>query len=139
MRYKRRYKLEPDDATFAQIAALAQIQCTQKEAAAVLNVSHSTFENFLAQNEDAKAAWLDGKQTGRASLRRLLWKQAQTDEGQARFLAKDKRWLQMEDNSPTVNLTVNNVSIEERKQRVLELQSRVLMIGKGKDLVPDNT
>ena len=130
MKYKRRHKLEPDDATFAQIAALAQIQCTQKEAAAVLGVAHSTFEYFLAQNEDAKAAWFDGKQTGRASLRRLLWKQAQTDEAQARFLAKDKRWLQMEDTStPAINLTVNNISLEARKERVLELQRRVLSIG----------
>ena len=138
MKYKRRYKLEPDDATFAQIAALAQIQCTQREAAAVLGVAHTTFENFLANNADAKAAWQDGKQTGRASLRRLLWKQAQTDEGQARFLAKDKRWLQMEDSTPVVNLTVNNVTIEERKKRVIELQNRVLTI--GTDLVPsDNT
>ena len=128
MKYKRKHKLELDDSTLAQIAALAQIQCTQKEAAAVLGVGHTTFEEFLATYEEAKAAWKDGKQAGRASLRRLLWKQAQTDEAQARFLAKDRRWLQMEDTTPTVNLTVNNLSIEDRKQRILELQSRVLTV-----------
>ena len=40
----------------------------------------------------------------RASLRRLLWRQAQNDPAQARFLAKDTRWLKMDDGkiSPAV-------------------------------------
>lgn len=134
IRYKRKTKLEPTDETFSQITALAQIQCTQKEAAAVMGVAHSTFEYFLAEYPEAREAWRDGKQTGRASLRRLLWKQAQTDPSQARFLAKDRRWLQMEDKSLEVNVTVSPLSMEERQSKVLELQAKV--ISDGRSLVP---
>ena len=126
-RYKRKTLLELDEQTLSQIAALAQLQCTQPEAAAVMGCSRATFENFMRAHPEAREAWEDGRKQGRASLRRLLWKQAQTDEAQARFLAKDKRWLNMEDKSVEMNVNVTQtLTVDERKNRVLELQARVI-------------
>ena len=137
-RYKRRKYLENTDDTLNQISALSQLQCTQKEAAAVLGVSARTFEYFLAECEEARDAWRDGKQVGRVSLRRLLWKQAQTDEAQARFLAKDERWLNMEDKSTVAQTTsvVTALTVDDRLKRVLELQDRVLKLPPMIDVTP---
>ena len=78
-----------------QITALAKIQCTQKEAAKVLLVSHRLLVKFLAEHAEAREAWKRGRAIGDVSLRRLLWKQAQHDAPQARFLAK--HWLKMDE------------------------------------------
>ena len=84
-----------------QLAALAEIQCTQREAARVLGVSPRLLGQFLAEHPDAREAWQRGKSLGRVSLRRLLWRQAQVDPAQARFLAKS--WLDDGDDQEDTN------------------------------------
>lgn len=122
----RKPKLILDEKTLNQITALAQIMCTQKEAAAVLGVAPSTFEHFLTLNPEARDAWYDGKGQGRASLRRILWKQAQEDPSQARFLAKDRRWLAVEDKSVDVNVTITKqIAPEEIDKRINELAQKL--------------
>jgi hypothetical protein len=66
---------------------------TVREAAACLGVSAPTFLAFLKRCPDAKHVWEDNKLIAKAKLRLILWKQAQNDPAQARFLAKDSRWL----------------------------------------------
>lgn len=59
-------KLVDDEKTINIIRGLAQIQCTQKEAAAVLSVSDTTFETFLGTHASAREAWDYGGLNGRA-------------------------------------------------------------------------
>lgn len=69
--------LRNDVDTINMIEELANIQCTQAEAAAVLRVSNATFSNFLNKYPEAKEAWVNGRQRGKTDLRRLQYKQSQ--------------------------------------------------------------
>ncbi len=69
--------LEVTQKTLKQVHSLATIQCTKKEAAAVMGVAENTFNGFLKDNPLADAAWRDGLEAGPASLRRMQWKSAQ--------------------------------------------------------------
>jgi hypothetical protein len=137
---RRTPELASDDKTLTKIFACSRIRCTQKEAAAVLGVAYQTFVNFLARYPEARATWEDGKQYGRASLRRLLGRQAQNDPAQARFLAKDTRWLKMDDGKdrlPDTQITLNNnvlnLTDDDRRRRIEELQRKVLTNAKPRD------
>jgi hypothetical protein len=127
---KRRYtprakKLVLAESLLQQITALSQIQCTQKEAAKVIGVSHRLLVQFLAEQPEARVAWDRGRAIGRFSLRRLLWKQAQVDPAQARFLGK--HWLKMDGNPPqrAADNDPPALSHEERIARIRELQAKV--------------
>ena len=76
---------------------------------------------FLAEHAEARQAWDRGRSLGHVSLRRLLWRQAQHNPAQARFLGK--HWLGMDgktgqaktDDVPPV------LSDEENTARIHEL------------------
>ena len=91
-RYKqpRQPKLQPTEQTFGTLRSLASRMCTQKEAAAILQVHVDTLQRFFRAYPEAREAWGEGKEIGRAQLRFLLWDQAKQDPAQARFLAKPK-------------------------------------------------
>lgn len=70
--------LDPNSADFrAQIRALAQIHCTQAEAAAVLLVSREEFNRFLSAHSEIRAIWDAGMNFGRASLKRWQFQAAE--------------------------------------------------------------
>jgi len=94
-RYKqpRQPKLQPTEQTFGTLRSLASRMCTQKEAATILQEHVDTLQKFFRANPEAREAWGEGKEIGRAQLRMLLWKQAVDNPAQARFLAKQKAWL----------------------------------------------
>jgi len=71
-------KLVESEELLKQIESLARIQCTKKEAAAVLRVHQDTLADFLQAHEKARIAWEDGIETGKASLRRLQYKSAES-------------------------------------------------------------
>lgn len=128
---KRRYKARAKKLVLSgellrQLTVLAQLQCTQKEAAEVLAVSPRLLAQFLAEHPEAREAWNRGRGIGHVSLRRLLWKQAQVDPTQARFLGK--HWLDMggKPRQRTDDEDKPVVSDEERIARILELQAKVL-------------
>lgn len=73
----RPQKLRPDEQTLKTLSGLGNIQCTTKEAAAVLGVSEPTFIAFLKRYQKAREVFDAGKETGRASLRRQQWKAAE--------------------------------------------------------------
>ena len=129
-RYKqpRRRKLEPTEQTFGTLRSLASRMCTQKEAAAILQVHVDTLQKFFRAYPEAREAWCRGKDLGRAHLRMLLWDQAKQDPAQARFLAKQKTWLGYQDNpAPAeVDVTVQNRTKADRFARIRELQAKVL-------------
>lgn len=73
----RPLKLLPDDETLKKLESLGRIQCTTKEAAAVLDVSEPTFIDFLKRNEKAADVFEKGKENGKASLRRMQLRAAE--------------------------------------------------------------
>ena len=131
-RYKqpRRRKLEPTEQTFGTLRSLASRMCTQKEAAAILQVHVDTLQKFFRAYPEAREAWGEGKELGRAQLRMLLWQQAVDNPAQARFLAKQKTWLGYEDKPTSVktDVTLQDRSEAERRARILELQEKVLIV-----------
>lgn len=81
-------KLKFSDEIVKQIEGLARIQCTLKEAGAVLGVCENTLRYFLSAHEKANAAWEHGKETGKASLRRSQFKMAEHNPTMAIWLGK---------------------------------------------------
>ncbi len=69
--------LQPNEDTLRELAGLARIQCTTKEAAAVLQVAEQTFLDFLERNKEARNTWNNGREHGKASLRRMQIKAAE--------------------------------------------------------------
>lgn len=59
-----------------QVEQLAAIQCTDGEIAAVLNCSRDTILRRKAENSDFAAAIEKGRESGKASLRRMQWRAA---------------------------------------------------------------
>ena len=66
-----------DEATLDKIKLLGASQHSRPEAAALLGISKSCFNEFLASNKKALEHWEDGLENGRASLRRMQFKNAQ--------------------------------------------------------------
>lgn len=91
----RKVALVGDEETLKRIRALGNIQCTQLEAAGVMHVCEKTFCVFLQENEKAKEAWIMGREEGKASLRRIQWKQAEKSATMAIWLGK--QWLGQKD------------------------------------------
>ena len=88
-------KLTLTDELLKQIEGLARIQCTLKEAGAVLGVSEPTIIDFFKRHEKARESWENGKEIGRASLRRTQHKMAETNPTMAIWLGK--QWLGQKD------------------------------------------
>lgn len=91
----RPYAMECTEETLKQITGLARMQCTQREAAAVLGVHPDTFGRFLRREEKARAAWDDGLEVGKVSLRRYQYKMAENNPTMAIWLGK--QWLEQTD------------------------------------------
>lgn len=89
--------LKETDELLKQIEGLARIQCTQAEAAAVLGVHRQTFSEFLDAHEKARAAWDNGRETGKASLRRNQFKMAESNTAMSIWLGK--QYLDQKDKS----------------------------------------
>lgn len=130
-KYKRRDKLlELNERTLDQLTNIAAHDHTQTEAAGLLGVSLATLTNFLAEHEEAREAWEDGRRKGRATLRRLGFSHAKDDPSTWRFLAKQKRLKLGYEDKPevpaggTTNVQVN-ISLEEAQKRIQELTGKI--------------
>jgi hypothetical protein len=64
-----------------QVEALARIQCTQAEAAAVLKMTPQQFGEQLKRSPRVRAAWEMGRELGKVSIRRLQFRHAQMPNG----------------------------------------------------------
>jgi hypothetical protein len=91
-------KLKDDEATLKTLRGIAKIQCTTKEAAAVLGVDEVTFFAFLKRSKKAKDAWEEGKAYGLASARRKMWIKAFEGQGSVTMMIwLSKQYLGMTD------------------------------------------
>ena len=95
-------KLVESEELIKQIEGLGRIQCTQREAAAVLRVHRDTFAAFLGTHEKAQEAWDNGQEQGKASLRRLQYKSAENGNPTMQIWL-GKQWLEQKDKLETVN------------------------------------
>ncbi len=123
IRYKQGKKLQLTQECLDRISTLAQLQCTQKEAAGALGVSEPTLERFIQQHPEATAAWWEGKQHGKVSLRRILWNMAKSNPQVAMFLAKDERWLKMAEKKSDTFVDQRTIVFtdDQNKARIQEL------------------
>ncbi len=111
-------KLDPCEDTFKQINGLARIQCTQREAAAVLGVHADTLRAFLNSHEKAMEAWEDGAETGKASLRRHQFKMSEHNATMAIWLGK--QWLGQKDVTETTTTIIgSDEHLESRAAQLL--------------------
>lgn len=77
----------PDEIDAGLLHGLAMIHCTLEEAAAVLRMDPGTLKYRLGKDQDLRTVWDRGQHYGKASLRRTLWRLAQTNPRSAEFLA----------------------------------------------------
>lgn len=97
-----------NDDTIKKISGLGKIQVTTEEAAAVMGVTRGAFEQFLSKHEKAREAFENGKQEGKAALRRLQMHSAQN--GNVTMLIwLGKQFLGQRDKTDQ-ELTIRNVS-----------------------------
>lgn len=89
-------KLKLTDELCKQIEGLGRIQCTMREAGAVLSVNEETFSDFLRRHKTAMEAWENGRERGKASLRRSQFRMAETNPTMQIWLGK--QWLGQKDN-----------------------------------------
>ena len=102
-----------DGRTLRMIRKLAEIQCTQQEAASVLGVHKDTFNDFLRSPTDKRAAdaWEMGREEGKVALRRLQWRTAQKSTTMQIWLGK--QWLNQRDKmDETVQATVSSAVVD---------------------------
>jgi hypothetical protein len=76
LRLGRPPALTADPETCDTVRRLAEIQCTEGEAARVLGVHRTTFSRWLKSNDKVLAVWEAGRQTGCMSLRRKQFNMA---------------------------------------------------------------
>ena len=117
-RIGRKPLLEADEDTLRTIAELAKLFCTQSEAAGFLGVSLRTFQNFLADNEQARETWDDGLQHAKISLRRKQLALADKNAPAAIFLGKN--YLGQKDEHHTTT-TVNKPANELTEAELMEI------------------
>lgn len=110
----RPLKLKPDAQTIGTLQGLGQIQATIRESAAVLGVSMDTLIAFLDRNNGKmRKIFDDAKETGKVSLRRTQFRQAQTHIAMAIFLGKN--YLNQSDKAELTGSIQHTISAELHK------------------------
>ena len=71
------------------VEKLGRLQCTEREAAAFLDIRVTTFKSLLTSDARVKKAWERGKQMGLISLRRKQIRLAGVNAPMAIFLGKN--------------------------------------------------
>lgn len=118
----RPYALQNDERTMAQILALGEMQCTIEEAAGALGVAHTTLLDFFTRHPDAKRVFQDGRQYGRASVKRAQYLMAHKVPQMSIWFGKQHLGQTDKVESTTTHV---NAPPEERVKRVMELQKRL--------------
>lgn len=72
-----------------EIEKLGRLQCTEREAAAFLNLRRHEFRELLDADSKLSEAWERGQQVGRISLRRKQFRLAGANASMAIFLGKN--------------------------------------------------
>lgn len=120
------------DIDLDQVVKLAEMQCTNKEIAAFLDISPSTLANRIKAHPDLGEAIERGRELGKVSLRRLQMKHAKREGGPAvnMTIHLSKHTLGQSDrpiehNSTEINVSITNVG-ESIASKLDELRRRIL-------------
>lgn len=105
--------LVESDLLCSQIKKLSAMQCTREEAAAFFGVSQPTFRKFLAENPASADAWVQGREYGRLSLRRMQWQTAMN--GNVRM----QIWLGIQMLGQTNRLDARHTEIEDAQAKAI--------------------
>lgn len=118
----------------SDIEKLGTLQCTEREAAAFLDIRTHQFSRLLATDEDVRAAWERGKGLGRISIRRKQMRLGSSNAHMAIFLGKQylnqKDVVTSESLDNTSGLDLGSWSQEDRNA-LRELLTRRAKSGKG--------
>lgn len=97
---------------------LCAIQCTREEISAVLNVSEDTIEKWCKNTYGVNFAvvFAEKRLNGKASLRRMQWKQAETNPTMGIWLGK--QYLNQRDNIEVESKQL--VKVEELLNKIEE-------------------
>jgi hypothetical protein len=71
-----------------EIRRLSRMQCTEREAAAMLGIKLDTFREMVRIDERAKAAWDEGREQGKVSIRKAQFALAERNPAMAIYLGK---------------------------------------------------
>lgn len=107
----------------SEIRQLSRLQVTDREAAAVLGVGLQTFREMLRVDAAARAAWEDGRELGKVSIRRNQFRLSERSADMAKWLGKqylgqrDVQQLEMSgrDGEPIKLLDLTRLSPDQRK------------------------
>lgn len=119
--------LVADEKTLEIIRGLGQIQCTTRECAAVLGVSHQTFIKFKAQHQEVAEALEIGSETGKMSLRRKQFNMAETNASMAIWLGK--QYLEQSDKQDITAAVTQEVHVSDARTKLEHLLDRQLAAG----------
>ena len=108
----------------SDVRKLAQLHCTQKEAAGQLSIGVVSFRKLLKDNDKVKVAWEQGLEQGKVSLRRKQSNLATNSAPMAIWLGKqylgqdDKQTVQHTgaDGGPIETVDVSQLNTDERRQ-----------------------
>jgi hypothetical protein len=102
---------------------LAALQCTHVEAAAFFGMSTTKWRKCLDSDKRLKAAWEEGKQSGKINLRRKQFRLANTNAQMAIHLGKqvleqtDSKSIELSGpNGGPMEMDLTKLSSSERKQ-----------------------
>lgn len=124
-------KLQHSEELVRQIRGLGQIQCTRKEAAAVLGVNEDTFSSFLRLHTDCFEAFEYGRQEGCVSLRRTQLKMAESNASMAIWCGK--QYLNQSDKAETKSESKVDATIGADDGTLEFLYSRIDGIARRQD------
>lgn len=124
-------KLQHSEELVRQIRGLGQIQCTYKEAAAVLGVSEPTFSTFLKAHTDCFEAFEYGRQEGCVSLRRTQLKMAESNASMAIWCGK--QYLNQSDKSESKSESKVDATIGADDATLELIYSRIDGIARRQD------
>jgi hypothetical protein len=121
VRYGRRPKLEPDEATLRLIGELSKLFATQAEIAGVLGVPRMTFVDFLNRHDEARDVFDNGQAHAKISLRRKQLALADKNAPAGIFLGKN--YLGQKDEHHNVNRS-DTPANELSKEQLMEIARR---------------
>lgn len=118
---KRREAIAPTEEVLRTIFQLAKIMCNQREIASVLGIGERYLRDFMTRHPEARAAWEDGTEVAKISLRRKQFAQADKSAPMAIFLGKNYLGQRDEHHSTT---TINKPAEQLTEAQLMELAER---------------
>ena len=125
--YHKKPNWTPSEKDLDEIKTLAGYGLSHEKIAAVKGISRSTFEHAMKKNDILRNAMHEGRAMAETVITRCAFQMAKVDPGMTKFWLQCRaKWKPVEVKEITGNeggpITTQELSAEERKQRVAELK-----------------